>query len=82
MSKIDVNLSTYIDFNKENDKEDLKFKVNDYVRISKFAFQIGVKNFSRLKKLKSTEPWTYVIQDLNVKKLLERFMKKNCKKKK
>ena len=35
MSKIDVNLSTYIDFNKENDKEDLKFKVSDYVRISK-----------------------------------------------
>ena len=35
MSKLDVNLSTYIDFNKENDKEDLKFKVSDYVRISK-----------------------------------------------
>ena len=59
MSKIDVNLSTYIDFNKENDKEDLKFKVSDNVRISKskkiFA-KVCISNWSEeffaIKKVK------------------------------
>ena len=32
-----------------------------------------------VKKVRNTVPWTYVINDLNVKKLLEHFMKKNCK---
>ena len=32
MKPVDVKLSTYIDFNKENPK----FKVNDHVRISKY----------------------------------------------
>ena len=34
MKPIDVTSSTYIDFNKENNKEDPKFEVDDYVRIS------------------------------------------------
>ena len=29
-------LSTYIDFNKQNDKKDPKFKVSNHVRISKW----------------------------------------------
>ena len=33
---VDVKSSTYIDFNKKNDKEDPKFKVGDHVRISKY----------------------------------------------
>ena len=33
---VDVKPSTHIDFNKENSKEDRKFKVGDYVRISKY----------------------------------------------
>ena len=36
-----------------------------------------------MSKIKNTVPWTYVINDLNiwmVKKLLEVFTKKNCKK--
>ena len=36
MKPIDVNSSTYIDFNRENNKEDLKFEVGGYVRISKY----------------------------------------------
>ena len=36
MKPVDVTWSTYIDFNKENNKEDLKFKVDDYVRILKY----------------------------------------------
>ena len=35
MKPADVNSSTYIYFDKENNKEDPKFKVGDHVRISK-----------------------------------------------
>ena len=58
MKPLDVK-STYIDFNKENNKEDLKFKVGDHVRISKYRnilqkaiFQICQKKCFSLKKLK------------------------------
>ena len=33
-----------------------------------------------IKKVKNTVPWTRVIRDLKLKKLLERFTKKNWKK--
>ena len=33
-----------------------------------------------IKKVENTLPWTYVSSDLMKKKMLERFMKKNCKK--
>ena len=36
MKPIDINPSMYINFNKENNKERLKFKVGDNVRISKY----------------------------------------------
>ena len=36
MKPVDVKLSMYIDFNKENNKEEHKFKVPDPVRISKY----------------------------------------------
>ena len=36
MNPIDVKSSTYIDFDKKNNKEDLKFNVGDHVRISKY----------------------------------------------
>ena len=32
-----------------------------------------------IKKVKNTVPWTHLISDLKVKKLLERFTKMNCK---
>ena len=35
---VDVKSSTYIDFNKENNREGLRFKVNDHVRISKIIY--------------------------------------------
>ena len=35
MNLIDINPSIYIYFNKGNNKEGSKFKVSDYVRISK-----------------------------------------------
>ena len=36
MKPVDVKSSTYIDFDKNNNKEDSKFKVGDYVRISEY----------------------------------------------
>ena len=49
---VNVERSIYIDFNKENDKENPKFKVSDNVRISKyknifanFTLKIGLKKF-------------------------------------
>ena len=82
MIHADVNSSTYIDF-KENNKEDPRFKIGDDVRISKykkiFAKFFLIEKF-RNTVFRNTVTWTYVIEDLNGKKLLERFMKKNCKK--
>ena len=36
MKPVDVKLITYTDFNKENNEKDLKFKIGDIVRISKY----------------------------------------------
>ena len=36
MRAVDVKSSTYIDFNKENNKKDPNFKVSDHIRISKY----------------------------------------------
>ena len=36
MKPVDVRSSTYTGFNKENNKEDPKFRVGDHVRISKY----------------------------------------------
>ena len=84
-----VRSSAYIDFNKEINKEDTNYKVGDHVRISQYKtiFANGyTPNWSEevlvIKKVKSTVPWMYVMIDLNCKKLMERFLKKNCKKKK
>ena len=81
-SLTDVKSSTYIDFDQENTKEDHKFEVGDHVRISKYKniFAKGyIPNFSEdvfvVKKAENTGHW----KTLMVKKLLERFVKKNCK---
>ena len=87
---VDVTDNTYIDsieLSRTNDK-DPKFKVGDHVRIYKHK-NIFAKGYTPLicwseevfviKIFKNTVPWTYVINDLIVKKLLEDFMKKNCK---
>ena len=59
MKSVDVKSSTYIDFDKENDKKDPKFEVGDHVRISKYKnifpncyTSIGVKTLLWWKKLK------------------------------
>ena len=63
MKSVNVKPSTYIDFDKEDNKEGPKLKVGDNVRISKYKniFTEGyVPNYSELvfviKKVKDTAP--------------------------
>ena len=83
MKPVDVKSSTYIDFNKEHNKENPKFEVGDYVRISKYKntfTKCYVQNWSEevfvIKKFKNTVPKTYVISDLNGKEIFGTFYEK------
>ena len=86
MKPVDIKDNTYIDFKKEVNDKDAKFKVGYHVRISKFK-SIFAKGYTPkwseeiflIKKVKNTVLWTNFINDLNGKKLLEHFMKKNYK---
>ena len=87
MKPIGIKSNTYISSSKEINDEDSKFKIGDIVRISKYKtfFQkamshIGLKKFLLLQKLKMLFPGHMFLVILNVKNLLERFTKKNCKK--
>ena len=87
MKPVDVKNNTNVDRNKEVNDKDPKFKNGDHVRISKYKiiFAKGyTSNWSEdvfvIKKVKNTIPWTYVINDSMVKKLLKHFMKKNYRK--
>ena len=80
MKPIDVKDNTYIDFGKEVNHNDPKFKVGDHVRISKYKniFAKGyTPNWSEdvfvVKKIKNTVPWTYVIDDLNGEEIIGTF---------
>ena len=84
--KSDVKNNTYIDFNKEVNDKDPKFKIGDYLIISKYK-NIFAKGYTtswseevlRLKKLKILFHEHTLLQIVMVRKLLEPFMKKNCK---
>ena len=87
MNPADVKSSTCINFNKENNEEDPKFKVGNHVRMSKYKtiFAKGyVPNWSKevfvIKKVKSTVPWKYVISDLNHEKIVRMFYEKEWEK--
>ena len=70
MKSVDLKSSTYIDFNKENNKKNLKFEIGYHVRIWKYKnafvksyFPIWSEVFV-IKQVKNTMPW-HVISDLN-----------------
>ena len=84
IKSVDVKLSTYIDFKKENNKKDPKFKVGDHVIILKWknTFAKGyVANWSEevfvIKKVKNTVLWTYVNSDLNGEEIVGTFLLDN-----
>ena len=87
MKPVDVKDNIYINFKKEVNHKDPKFKVGDNVRISKYKniFAKGyTPNWSEevfvIKKVKNTVPWTYVINDLNSEKVIGTFYEEELQK--
>ena len=87
MKPVDVEDTTYIDFEKEVNDEDPKFKVGDHVRICKYKniFAKGyMPNWSEkdfvVSKIKNTVPWTYVINDLNGEEIIGTLYEKELRK--
>ena len=82
MKPVDVKSNTYIDFSKEVNDKNLKFKIVSNVRISKYinAFAKGyTPNWSEevfvIKKVKNM-----LLMTSKEKKLMKHFTKTNCKK--
>ena len=87
MKPINIKDNTYINFEKEVNNKDPKFKVGDYVKISKYKniFAIGyMPNWPEevfiSSKIKNTVPWTYVINDLHGEKITDTFYEKELQK--
>ena len=87
MKPVDVKDNTHIDFKKEVNDKDPKFKVGDHVRISKYKnifAKVYTSNWSEevfvVGKIKNTVPWTYVINDLNGEEIIGTFYEKELKK--
>ena len=86
MKPIDVKDNTYIDSKKVNDK-DPKFKFRQHARISKYKnifAKVCTPNGSEevfiVSKIKNTNPWTYVMSDLNDEEIVETFYEKELQK--
>ena len=87
MKPADVKNDTYIDFEKEVNDRDPKFKVGDHVRTSKYKniFPKGympnwLEEVFDISKIKNTVPWTYVINDLNGEEIVGTFYEKELQK--
>ena len=87
MKPVDVKHNTYIDFKKEVNDKNPKFKVGDHVRISKYKniFTKGyMPNLSEeifiIKKIKNTVLWTYVSNDLNGEEIIGTFYENELQK--
>ena len=88
MKPADVKDNTYIDFKKEVNDKDPKFKVGDRVRISKYKNNFGkgfTPNWSEkvfvASKIKNTVPWIYAINDLNGEEIIGTYYEKELHKK-
>ena len=71
MKLVIVKSSSCIDSSKENSEKDIKIKIGNIVRISKYK-NIFPKNF--------TSPWTYAIIDFNGKEIIGTFYEKEFQK--
>ena len=87
MKPVDVKDNKYINFKKEVNDKNHKFKVGDHVRISKYKniFAKGyIPNWSEelfiIKKIKNTVPWTYVLNDLNSEEIIGTFYENELQK--
>ena len=87
MKPMDVKSNTYINFGKEVNDKDPRFKVDDLVRISKYK-NIFAKGYTPnrsekvfvITKVKSTVPWTFIINDLNGEEIIGTFYGKELQK--
>ena len=85
---VDVKDNTYIDFDKQINDKDPKFKAGDHIRISKYK-NVFPKGYTPkwseevfvIKKNKNTMPWTYVINNLNGGEIVGMFYGKKIAKK-
>ena len=87
MKPVDAKDNTYIDFEKDFNNKNPKFKIGDHVRTSKYKkfFAKGyTPNWSEedfvIKNVKNTAPWTYVINDLNDEEIIETFYENESQK--
>ena len=87
MKPVDVKSNSYVNSSKEINGRDPKFKIGNFIRISKYkknlekaTFQIGLQKFLWLEKLKTLWRGYMIRVVLSEKKLLECFTKKSCKK--
>ena len=87
MKSVDVKDDTYINFKKEVNDRNPKFKIGDHVRIFKCKniFAKGyTPNWSEeafvVSKIKNQVPWTYVINDLNGEETIGTFFEKELQK--
>ena len=87
MKPIDVKDNTYINIDTEVNDEDPKYKIGNYVRISKYKniFSKGyTPNWSEevffIKEIKNTVPYTYIINDLNGEQIIGTFYEKELQK--
>ena len=87
MKPADVKDNTYVDFKKEANDQDPKFKVGDHVRSSKYK-NVFAKGYTRnwseevfvVSKIKNTVPWTYVTNDLIGWEIIGTFYEKELPK--
>ena len=87
MKPIDIKDNTYIDFGKEVNDNNPKFKVGDHVRISKYK-NIFAKDYTPdwseeifvINKIRNTVPWSYVIDDINHEEITRIFYEKELQK--
>ena len=87
MKPVDVKYNTYINFRKEVNDKDPKFRVVDHVRISKYKNIFAnrcTQNWSEeaflIKKVKNTVTWKYIINDLNGEEIIGIFYEKEQQK--
>ena len=87
MKPVHVKNNTYIDFEKEVNDKDPKFKVGNHVRISTYKNIFGkgyTSNWSEqvfvISKIENTVPWTYVVNDLNGEEITGSFYEKELQK--
>ena len=83
MKPIDVKSKSHAEYNVDCNDKDPKFKIGDHVRISRHK-KVSAKEYAphwseevfRIKKVKNTVLWTYVIMDLNSEDIVGTFYEK------